>query len=248
MERYQLILAYDGTQFFGFQRQGSERTVQAEVENALRKLGWQGRAILSAGRTDTGVHAAGQVIAFDLQWPHPPDALQRALNAHLPGDIAVQDVRVALPEFHPRYDALWRCYHYHLQPTPVRHPLLDRYTWQVWPALDPERLQAAARILTGMHDYRAFGAPTSPGGSTVRVVYTSRWQPMDEGRWRYEVTGNAFLYHMVRRLVYAQVLVAQNRLEIGALEAAVQTGAAIPPGMAPAHGLVLQEVHYPFHP
>lgn len=244
MERYQLILAYDGTQFFGFQRQGSVRTVQAEVETALRQLGWQDRAILSAGRTDTGVHAAGQVIAFDLEWQHPLEELQRALNAHLPRDIAVQAVCVADARFHPRYDAQSRCYHYHLRFANTRHPLFDRFTWQVWPPCAPDLLAEAAQRLTGVHDYRAFGAPTRPGGSTTRAVYTSRWQPLEDGRWRYEVVGNAFLYHMVRRMVNAQVLVGQGRLSLQALEAAVETGADLPPGMAPPHGLVLQEVRY----
>ncbi len=92
MAHYQVIIAYDGTNFQGFQRQGSSRTVQAEIEAALHHLDWQGDAIFYAGRTDSGVHASGQVIAFDLEWAHPPEALGRALNAHLPADIAARDV------------------------------------------------------------------------------------------------------------------------------------------------------------
>ncbi len=114
MARYQVILAYDGTHFVGFQRQGRSRTVQGVVEAALRQLGWQGRAILSAGRTDTGVHAAGQVIAFDLDWTHPEKELGRAINANLPQDVAVRSVAPASPDFHPRFDATARRYRYHL--------------------------------------------------------------------------------------------------------------------------------------
>lgn len=84
MARYQLKIAYDGTHFLGYQRQGDARTVQVEVENALRAIGWQAESILSAGRTDTGVHASGQTIAFDLNWSHSLDALQKAINANLP--------------------------------------------------------------------------------------------------------------------------------------------------------------------
>ena len=90
MARYQLTLAYDGTDFFGSQRQATKRTVQGELEKALCTLGWVGRSVLMAGRTDTGVHAAGQVAAFDLDWTHPADELLRALNANLPEDLAVR--------------------------------------------------------------------------------------------------------------------------------------------------------------
>ncbi|HZW05020.1 MAG TPA: tRNA pseudouridine synthase A, partial [Anaerolineaceae bacterium] len=122
MERYQVILAYDGTEFQGFQRQTGTRTVQSEIETALRRLGWQGRSILSAGRTDTGVHAAGQVIAFDLDWTHSPETLGRAMNAFLPSDVAVKAVRATAPDFHPRFDAVARCYHYRIYCQPARDP------------------------------------------------------------------------------------------------------------------------------
>ena len=111
-ERYKVTLAYDGTHFFGFQRQGATRTVQLEVENALRRLNWQGQTILSAGRTDSGVHASGHVIAFDLAWPHGLERLARALNAILPEDVAVKEIAIAPADFHPRFDATARCYRY----------------------------------------------------------------------------------------------------------------------------------------
>src|SRR5512140_376552 len=99
IERYKVTLAYDGTHFFGFQRQGETRTVQLEVEAALRRLNWQGRTILSSGRTDSGVHASGQVIAFDLQWLHGTIQLGRALNANLPEDVAVKGIEVVPADF-----------------------------------------------------------------------------------------------------------------------------------------------------
>ncbi|RPI31941.1 MAG: tRNA pseudouridine(38-40) synthase TruA, partial [Chloroflexota bacterium] len=95
MARYKVILAYDGTEFSGFQRQAGGRTVQDVVEEALRRIGWQDRVILAAGRTDTGVHARGQVIAFDLDWHHSPADLQRAINANLPADVAAREVHQA---------------------------------------------------------------------------------------------------------------------------------------------------------
>lgn len=246
MERYKVTLAYDGTQFYGFQRQGSARTVQLEVEAALRKLSWQGRAILSSGRTDRGVHAAGQVIAFDLAWAHSPQELGRALNANLPEDVAVKAVEIARPDFHPRYNAISRCYHYHLWFASARDPLRDRYAWRVWPPGDLDSLQTAAQLLFGVHDFAAFGAPLRAGGSTIRAVFQAGWQMNGEdGSLLFRVTANAFLYHMVRRMVFVQVLVGQQRLGLDDLRQAVEHAAPLTPGLAPPEGLVLKEVHYP---
>ncbi len=244
MARYQVILAYDGTEFAGFQRQARARTVQGEVEAALGQLGWAGRVILAAGRTDTGVHASGNVIAFDLEWRHPLEELQRAINGLLPADIAVKSAVEADPGFHPRFDALSRIYRYQVYCRPQRDPLRERYAWRVWPGADLDRLQQAAGILTGVHDFSAFGAPPRPGSSPVRVVMRSEWS-QTAGELVYRVEANAFLYHMVRRMVFLQVQVAQGRLGIDELERGFSEGAVRIPGLAPAHGLALDEVVYP---
>ncbi len=244
MARYQVILAYDGTEFHGFQRQGDTRTVQLEVENALRRMGWLGRSILAAGRTDTGVHAAGQVISFDLDWHHPVETLARALNAFLPPDVGVCDVREAPDDFHPRFDALWRSYRYHIYFHPYKNPMQDRFSWRIWPQVDADLLPQLAEIFLGEHDFRSFGGPMKPGGNTIRTVSCSRWT-IEPGEWVFEVKANAFLYHMVRRLVFAQVQAASGKISCDELRECLQTGAALPPGMAPAQGLVLQAVGYP---
>jgi len=247
LERYKVILAYDGTRFFGFQRQGETRTVQLEVEAALRKLNWQGQTILSSGRTDSGVHASGHVITFDLEWAHGLEKLGRALNANLPEDVAVKAIEVVPADFHPRYDATARCYRYQILFAPERDPLRDRYTWRLWPTCEIESLQAAARLLQGTYDFAAFGTPPRPGGSTIRTVFQAGWWYNQEDRSaRFEVTANAFLYHMVRRMVFVQVLVGQQRLSLEALQEALSMPAAanIPPGLAPPQGLILKEVRY----
>lgn len=256
MARYQVILAYDGSRFQGFQRQAvrpGELTVQGVFEAALQQLGWQGRAILAAGRTDRGVHAAGQVVAFDLEWKHSPEALQSALNAFLPADVVVQAVRLAAPDFHPRYGASRRRYSYHLYNRPVPDPLLERYAWRVWPAVELEALQGAAHLLVGGHDFAAFGTPPRPGGNTVRTVFSASWRRgASPGHWNlecpelvFEIAGNAFLYRMVRRLVSVQVAVGQGRLGLEQLMELIQSPPGRPVhGLAPAHGLVLVEVTY----
>jgi tRNA pseudouridine38-40 synthase len=249
MARYQVILAYDGAGFIGFQRQAPDRndpTVQGVVEAALRRLGWQGQAILAAGRTDTGVHAAGQVIAFDLDWPHPVEALQAAMNANLPPEVAARRVCVASADFHPRYDAWARRYRYQVYCQPVRDPVLERYAWRVWPAVNLERLQSAAGLFVGEHDFAAFGTPPKEGGPTRRIVFSAAWQAGADGRLTFEICGNAFLYRMVRRLVGFQIEIGHERRNLLELEEILRSGEkAGVRGLAPAHGLTLVEVLYP---
>ena len=243
MAHYQLKLAYDGTAFFGFQRQGNTRTVQSVFESVLHEIGWQGDKILFAGRTDTGVHASGQVVVFDLDWHHADALLIKALNAKLPPDAAVESLGRAEAEFHPRYDASSRRYVYNIYHTPVRNPMLDRYAWHIWPTLDPARLNEAAVMFLGRHDFSALGRAMKPGASTTREVMQSKWA-LNGSTLTYEVEANAFLYHMVRRLVFVQVKYAQQKITKEDIRTAVENGTNIKPGLAPARGLVLSEVTY----
>jgi tRNA pseudouridine38-40 synthase len=258
MEHYQVILAYDGSHYKGFQRQAKARSVQGVVEDALRKLNWQGKSILAAGRTDTGVHAAGQVIAFDLDWKHGSQDLLTALNSHLPSDVVAREVQKVCPSFHPRYDASWRKYLYRIYCQPMREPLLEPYAWRIWPAVDIDILQEVAQPLIGTHDFGAFGTSPQAGGNTVRVVLQADWK-LEAPYIVFEITAQAFLYHMVRRVVFMQVIIARGKLSVEELQQALKTGSAfnargvqdqypssrLVHGLAPAQGLILAEVHYP---
>jgi tRNA pseudouridine38-40 synthase len=243
MERYKLIFAYDGTQFIGSQRQARSRTVQSVLEGALKQLGWQGRSILLAGRTDTGVHASGQVAAADLSWNHSVEDLRNALNAHLPHDLSVKSVERAAAHFHPRFDAVARHYRYRLYVQPVRDPLRDRFAWRVWPKPDAQLLSEAAACLTGTHDFSAFGSSPTKNGSTVRTVSKSQWKAGGD-QWTYDIIADAFLYRMVRRLVFGQVAVGLGKLKIEAFKQAVENQAGFPAGLASPSGLTLVEVKY----
>jgi len=247
MARYQVILAYDGSNYSGFQRQArgkSNRTIQGEVETALRQIGWQDDAILAAGRTDAGVHASGQVIAFDLAWRHSDGDLRAALNAHLPPDIAAQKVFQAGASFHPRFDALARRYRYRIFCGSVRDPLRERYAWRVWPMLNYERLQAAAAQLPGTHDFGAFGSPPQPGGVTVRHVLQAHWM-VEADEITFEIIANAFLYRMVRRLTAYQVKIGQGLFSVEAVNDCLNSGSKnMVKGLAPPQGLNLVEVIY----
>lgn len=243
MALYQLILAYDGTNFSGFQRQGKERTVQGVFEDALTGLGWSDPVLLFAGRTDSGVHASGQVVSFSLDWHHSSANLQKALNARLPEDVSVLKVSKAEADFHPRYDASSRMYQYTIYQLSERHPLLERFAWRVWPELKESDLNDAAVFFIGRHDFSAFGRAMKPGSSTIREVSTSRWEQTQSG-WRYEIEANAFLYHMVRRLVYVQVSHALGRVDLSDIERGLNSQIKLKPGIAPAKGLVLARVSY----
>ncbi len=247
MARYQAILAYDGTDFKGFQRQAGKtekRTVQSVFEAALKNIGWTGRAVLSAGRTDTGVHASGQVAAFDLEWQHSADQLLAALNAHLPSDVAVREVQAVTPGFHPRYDAICRSYEYRLFADPVRDPRRERYAWRIWPDVNLERMQTGTSCLPGTHDFRSFGRAPHSGGSTIRAIYQADWH-IDREDFIFEIRGSGFLYRMVRKLVGFLVEIGQERVEPETMKVLLQEKSPeLVKSIAPAHGLTLVAVEY----
>lgn len=247
MVRYKLILAYDGTGFTGSQRQANSRTVQGELEKALRRLGWSDKSIMMAGRTDTGVHATGQVAAFDFEWAHTEDKLLRALNADLPSDLVIRSLITAPADFHPRFDAASREYRYRLFCGTIRDPLRESFLWRVWPALDEDVLKQAANIFLGTHDFAAMGSPTTPNGTTVRTVTKAEWKTMPDGEWQFEVRADAFLYRMVRRLVFLQVAAAQGKCPLEKVHNALNKQGKLLSGLAPAHGLTLVEVTYGSH-
>ena len=247
--RYRAVLAYDGTRYYGFQRQaGDTPTIQGAVESALARVTGQQVTITGAGRTDTGVHATGQVIAFDVAWRHTAYDLWRALNANLPDDVALQTLDVADPAFHPRFDARSRAYIYHLYVAPVRQPLLNGHAWHLALRQPPDlaAMQAAASVLLGEHDFGAFGSPPQ-GENTVRRVFRSAitGEGGDPPQVRYEVEANAFLYRMVRRLVNALVQVGTGRLTLDDFEVAFRAAdAGWPNPPAPPQGLCLVKVSY----
>jgi len=250
MARYKLTLAYDGSDFNGSQRQANKRTVQGELEKALTKLGWTERSILISGRTDTGVHATGQVASADLHWSHTDSDLLRALNASLPAEISVRSVQVVDAKFHPRFDATSRTYQYRFFCQSLRDPIRERFAWRVFPPVTGDILPDAAKRLLGTHDFSALGSPTTPKGTTVRTVMKAEWKQTSQDEWRFEVRADAFLYRMVRRMVFVQVAVAQEKLPAEAITSAlagqtqVKARSGFPSGLAPAHGLTLVNVEY----
>ena len=244
MAHYKLILAYDGTLYSGFQRQAIKNSVQATFEEALRELGWQGRAVIPSGRTDSGVHALGQVVSFSFDWRHSDFALMSALNANLPDDLSVQAVERVGETFHPRYDALKRTYRYQLYSRPTRDPLVDHFAWRLDTLPDLEKMNRAAEELIGEHDFSAFGKALTETGTTTREIFEAKWQRNEIGMvfW---ITGNAFLYHMVRRIVWVLVKIGLGNLPEETVRVGLETGSTGIVALAPARGLTLIKVVYP---
>ena len=237
--RYRARCEYDGTSFAGFQLQLASRTVQGELETALARLAGGERVVVDgAGRTDTGVHATGQVIAFTYRGRVAEKMLQRAINALLPPDVAIRDLRRAPDGFHPRYAARYREYRYTVWNGP-RSPLRERTALGVRAPLDIAAMARAGSVFVGRHDFSAFG-----GGdrSPVRTVYAVRIRRA--GRLvTIDVRADSFLRGQVRRMVaglleagHGKIDDAELRVALAAREPALN-GAA-----APAKGLCLRHV------
>lgn len=242
--RVKAVIAYEGTAFLGFQKQAQGPTVQGALEEVLAGIAGDGVRVLGAGRTDAGVHAEGQVVAFDLAWRHSLDDLRNALNALLPRSIAVLEVAWAPEGFHPRFDALSRTYRYRVFNRPVRSPFEERFAWHVPEPLDVEQMERAAALLVGVHDFASFGQPTQ-GEATVREVYRAHWERRGD-LVLFEIEANGFLRGMVRSLVGTLVDVGRGRLLASEVERVLQArdrSAASP--TAPPQGLFLVHVRYP---
>jgi tRNA pseudouridine38-40 synthase len=238
--RYRARVEYDGTDFAGFQLQPNARTVQGELETALARLAGGERVVVDgAGRTDTGVHASGQVIAFTYRGGVTGAVLQRAVNALLPRDVAISDLRTAPDGFHPRHAARYREYRYTVWNGP-RSPLRERYALGVRRQLNIAAMADAARVFEGRHDFTAFGGATDR--SAVRTVYAVRVR--QEGRLvTIDVRANAFLRGQVRRMVAGLLEVGLDRIDATALRAALAgREPALNGAAAPAKGLCLRRV------
>jgi tRNA pseudouridine38-40 synthase len=268
-QTWKLTLAYDGTEFSGWQVQPSERTIQGELQAALGRVTGESPLPQGSGRTDAGVHALAQVASFALQARIPPANLLRALNRTLPPSIRVLESTIAPGAFHARHSAVAKTYEYRVFRGEICPPFLARYVFACpWP-MNFEALQSSARLFEGEHNFLSFAAsdpdltsrnvaasaqldletvapPALP--TPVRTIFASQWerqQTADGEILVYRVRGSGFLHHMVRNLVGTMLEVARGQLDIEAIPgiiAARSRSAAGP--TAPARGLFLYSVEY----
>ncbi|KAA0236709.1 tRNA pseudouridine(38-40) synthase TruA [bacterium] len=242
--RFAATVSYDGAAFAGSQRQAAGRTVQQELETAAMALFGEPVRVELAGRTDSGVHAIGQVAAFSAHTVLDAATVGRALNAHLPEDVAVRDVREVVPGFDPRRWARRRWYRYTTWNHEARAPLMRRTAWHVRGNLDPRAMQEAADALRGRQDFIACSGRLEEGRTSVRTIFTAGWR-CENGALLFDIEADAFLPQMVRRLAGAMARVGRGTLTV---EEFVRLLRQAEPGtlgpVAPAHGLCLQRVWY----
>ncbi len=255
---FKLTLAYDGTDYIGWQRQATGISIQGLLEDALHQFDDRDVAVAGAGRTDAGVHALGQVASCSLDRAIEAATLVRALNHKLPADVRVRSVCEMPSKFHARFDARQKTYRYRVWNATVFSPFQRRFCWHLPGVLDVDAMREAARLVEGTHDFAAFQGQGSEAATTIRTVHAFRISvrgggPAERGVHRstdghridFEITGNGFLRHMVRTLVGTLVEVGRGRRTPGSMSKVIASHDRARAGQtAPAHGLFLVSVSY----
>lgn len=244
--RFRATIQYDGSRYHGWQVQPDVPTVQGEIEDTLADLAGGPVRVHASGRTDRGVHAVGQEIAFDAPSGWTEGEMGRALGATLPDAVHVERFRRADPDFHPRFDARRRRYEYFVGVTrEARSPLRRRHIWPLGRAVDLDRLRRAARPVSGARSFRAFAKSGQPERGTRCRIDRAEWERTLLGDLRFRVVADRFLHHMVRYLVKTMIEEATGRREEGEVRDLLEgNGEASPPGPAPPQGLYLTGVRY----
>jgi tRNA pseudouridine38-40 synthase len=246
MTRHGVLLevAYDGTAFHGWAAQEGQRTVSDALAGAIKKLDPRGSAPRGTSRTDAGVHAEGQLAAFDASIAIPPRGWVLALNQHMPDDACVRAARAVPPEYNPRFASRGKRYRYRVLLDRIRDPLWRDRAWRIGWSIDRARLEREAKLVVGTHDFAAFRSSHDARHDTVRTMTRCDVEEAEGGRvLSVVIEGQAFLYNMVRIVVGTLMDVARGHLEEGAVTRGIASGARKDLGMtAPAHGLVLEHV------
>jgi tRNA pseudouridine38-40 synthase len=244
MRNLKLTLAYDGTNFHGWQVQPQLRTVQGELERALQKLFNHDVALTGSGRTDAGVHAHGQVANVETERRMEAEAVVRGANALLPDDIRILSVEEVSPDFHARRSARSKTYQYRIWRLPIVSPFEFRYVYAFRYPLNESMVDRGTDSFIGTHDFTSFCATATEVDDRTRTIYEAGWTRSDS-EWAFEIRGNGFLQHMVRTIVGTLLEIGQGRIspeELPRIFAARDRRAAGP--TAPARGLHLIRVEY----
>jgi tRNA pseudouridine38-40 synthase len=250
MRNLKIVLAYDGSDFSGWQIQPDAETIQGALASVIGRATGEKVLPQGSGRTDAGVHALAQVATFTTESPIPTQNLVKALNDTLPASIRVLEVAEVPPEFHARKSARAKTYHYRMLRSAICPPFLARYVWHYPYPLDEDAMQRAAGLVVGERDFTSFAAVDPERGSgaestsNVRQIFASSWA-READELVYTVRGSGFLHHMVRNLVGTFLLVGKNTLkpeDVAEILAARNRSAA--GATAPASGLYLVNVEY----
>lgn len=236
-------VSYAGTGFSGWATQRDARTVEDTLRGAILALDPRAEGPRGTSRTDAGVHAEGQLAAFDARVAMPPRGWVLTLNQHLPEDVAVRSAQIVPPGFSPRFASKKKRYRYDLLFDKVRDPLLCTRTWRIGYEMDMARMEREAKAIVGTHDFAAFRSAGDERAETVRTIHGVELERTSPRRWSITIEGNAFLYNMVRILVGTLVDVGRGHLEEGTIARALAgKDRALAGQTAPAHGLTLQSI------
>jgi len=257
MKNIKLLIEYDGTNYHGWQRQKNHTTLQEIIEDRLLRITGEDAALISASRTDAGVHALGQVASFKTGSHLEPATIQRALNATLPEDIRILSTEETTEAFHPRYDAVGKSYFYIISNglSAFSSAFLYRYAWRVPYALDIAEMEKACASLLGTHDFSAFRGSGCGAKSTTREISLLTIEKISSidfmtakigGNFiKITVQANAFLRHMVRNIVGTLIEIGRGEMTVNSVSEAIELRDRKRTGpTSPAHGLFLERVKY----
>lgn len=239
-----LVVEYDGRRYYGFQLQKSLPTIQSKLEGAIQKLTGEKRRVLSASRTDTGVHARGQVVSFRTNSTLSPQTVMKAINFYLPEDIAVTSAYRVADTFNVRRNAISREYEYWILNRPVRSPLAEGFTCLVTGLLDVRKMNKACRILIGKHNFTSFASALEPKRSTIRTIHEAKCR-REGDKVIFRVVADSFLPHQVRNTIGLLIRVGLGKVSLDEFKKVmeIQKAGAAGPAATP-HGLYLMKVNY----
>jgi tRNA pseudouridine38-40 synthase len=245
MRNIKLLMEYDGTNYRGWQVQSEGLTVQGIVEKKLREITGEDIHLVGSGRTDSGVHAFGQVANFKTKSRLDVHAILRALNSLLPPDIVIRKAEEVEESFHARKQSRSKIYQYRILNRDLRSAFHHKYAWHLSLKLDLEEMRKATRILIGEHDFSSFRSVGSPTRTTIRKVIRAGWKMGRDGLLQFEIEANGFLKQMVRAMVGTLVEVGKGKINSEEFRKILESGDRKKAGpTAPAHGLFLIEVKY----
>lgn len=244
MKRIKLVVAYDGTNYCGWQIQPNEPTIENELDKAIYELTKEKVHVTGASRTDTGVHALGNVAVFDTESSIPGERFSYALNRFLPEDIAVQSSCEVASDFHPRHCETRKIYRYRILNTEFPVPQKRNYTWNVKGKLDIEAMKEAAKYIVGEHDFKSFCSVRTQAESTVRTIYDIQLKRHKDEIYL-DITGNGFLYNMVRIITGTLVQVGKGKYKPDYIKEMLSACDRTEAGQtAPPQGLTLMNIEY----
>ncbi len=244
-KNFKIIIEYDGTHFFGWQRQKDKKTIQGELEKILTRILNQDIRITGSGRTDSGVHAVGQVGNFHATTDMAPYMIKKAINSMIKDPIVIIECRVVDDAFHAQYDAVSKEYHYYILNREDPSALGASFQWHIRQSLDIGLMKQCCQAIIGVYDFRSFENSGSPRSTTIREVILSEINPLDKSRLVFIIRANGFLKYMVRNIIGTIVLAGQKKISVKEFKDILNAKDRTKAGpTAPPHGLFLKQVNY----